>query len=329
MPDPRISTAVSLYNEGDVLPELLRRLADVIDRLPGGPHEMVFVDDGSTDETFALLAAAAERDPRIIAISLSRNFGHQSALSAALDHVTGDVVVILDGDLQDPPEEIPRLLEACRNGFDVAYARRVARKEGWILKACYFFFYRMIAILSNLRLPVDAGDFSALSRRVVDRLRQLPEHHRYLRGLRTWVGFRQVGIPIERSRRLMGHSKYNMLRLLRLAFDGIFAFSMAPLRAAALAGLLAVIGSLLFSAYAIFERLFLGHPPRGFPALIVAVSFLSGVELLFLGVIGEYVGRIYEEVKDRPHYVIGRIVRKIGSDHLGTEEGALRGLFSP
>lgn len=305
---PRVSSVISLYNESEVLPELLSRLTGVIDTLPGGPHEMVFVDDGSTDETFALLVAAAERDPRVVAISLSRNFGHQSALSAAFDYATGDVVVVLDGDLQDPPEAIPLLLEAHQNGFDVVYARRVARKESWLLRACYFLFYRMIAMLSNLRLPLDAGDFSLLSRRVVDRLRGLPEHHRYLRGLRAWVGFRQTGISIERARRSRGHSKYTFLRLIRLALDGVFAFSMTPLRAAAVVGALAVAGSLLFAAYVVFERLFFGHPPPGFAALLVAVAFLSGVQLLFLGVIGEYLGRIYEEVKGRPHYVIGKVV---------------------
>jgi len=269
---------------------------------------MVFVDDGSTDGTFDLLEAAAAEDPRIVVLALSRNFGHQPALSAALDYASGDVVIVMDGDLQDPPEAIPLLMEEYRKGFDVVYARRVARKEGWALRASYFVFYRMIAALSNLRLPLDAGDFSLLSRRVVERLRAIPEHHRYLRGLRAWVGFRQAGIPIERAERSIGQSKYSTLRLLRLAFDGIFAFSMAPLRAAAVVGLVAVVGSLFFAAYVILERLFLGHPPRGFPAVMVAITFLSGLQLLFLGVMGEYLGRIYEEVKGRPHYVVGRVV---------------------
>jgi dolichol-phosphate mannosyltransferase len=306
--DPRVSVAISVYNEEEVLPELLRRVGIALDGIPGGPHEILFVDDGSSDQTFEILSAAATVDPRIVVISLSRNFGHQAALSAALDHVTGDCVIVMDGDLQDPPEVIPRFLEEQRKGYDVVYAQRVRRKEHWLLRACYFLFYRLIARVSNVRLPVDSGDFGLLSRRVVDRLRAIPEHHRYLRGLRAWVGFRQTGIPVERSERYSGESRYGPIRLLRLAFDGIFAFSMAPLRAASLLGMFTIIGSLLFALYAIYVRLFLGKSPPGFTALIVAVTFLSGIQLLFLGVIGEYLGRVYEETKGRPNYVIGAIV---------------------
>jgi glycosyltransferase involved in cell wall biosynthesis len=305
----RVSVAISLFNEERVIPELLARLGAVLGTIPGGPHEMVLVDDGSTDGTFALLGAAASEDPRIVAIALSRHFGHQAGLSAALDHVSGDVVIVMDGDLQDPPEAIPRLLGEHANGFDVVYARRVARKEGVLLRLCYFLFYRLITMLSDTRLPLDAGDFALLSRRVVDRVRGLPEHHRYLRGLRTWVGFRQIGIPVERSERRVGASKYGVVKLLALAFDALFAFSKVPLRAAALLGLLAISGSVLFAAYSVAVRLLHGQTPRGFTALIVAITFLSGVQLLFLGVIGEYVGRVYEETKGRPHYLVGEIVR--------------------
>ena len=304
----RISVAIPIYNEEQLLPELLNRVGAVLAGIPGGPHEMVFVDDGSSDRSFEILVAAAASDPRILAISLSRNFGHQSALSAALDHVSGDLVIVMDGDLQDPPETIPRFLEEQAKGFDVVYAQRVGRKETWILRMCYGVFYRLIAAVSNVRLPLDAGDFSLLSRRVVERLRAIPEHHRYMRGLRSWVGFPQVGIPVERSRRFSGSSKYGPVKLLRLAFDGIFAFSMAPLRAATLLGLLTIAGSLLFALYAVYVRLFLGKSPPGFTALIVAVTLLSGIQLLFLGVIGEYIGRVYEETKGRPNYVVGRIV---------------------
>jgi dolichol-phosphate mannosyltransferase len=313
--EQRISVAISLYNEEQVLPELLRRLRTVLAEVPGGPHEMVFVDDGSSDRTFEILAAAAAEDHRILAISLSRNFGHQSALSAALDHVSGDLVVVMDGDLQDPPEEIPRFIEEHERGFDVVYARRVRRKEGWLLRLCYFLFYRMIALLSDVRLPLDAGDFALLSRRVIDRLRSIPEHHRYLRGLRSWVGFRQTGVDVERSERFSGRSRYGFLKLLGLAFDALFAFSVAPLRAAAVLGFAAIAGSLLFAGYSVYVRLSLGRAPQGFTALILAITFLSGVQLLFLGVIGEYVGRVYEETKGRPHYVIERM---IGKTRVGT-----------
>jgi len=310
---PRVTVAISLYNEQEVLPELLRRVGAVLDQLPSGPHEIVLVDDGSSDGTFTGVIAAAARDARIVGVSLSRNFGHQAALSAALDHASGDVVVVMDGDLQDPPELIPRFLEEHRRGYDVVYARRVGRKEGWLLRACYYAFYRMIAVLSDVQLPLDAGDFGLVSRRVVDRLRQMREHHRYLRGLRTWVGFRQTGVPVERAERAAGKSQYSFGKLLRLAFDGVFAFSMAPLRAAAVFGFLAIAAALLFSAYAVYVRLVLGKSPEGFTALILVITFFAGVQLLFLGVIGEYLGRVYEETKGRPQYIVGRTVGR-GSD---------------
>lgn len=310
---PRVSVAISLFNEEEVFPRLIARLTAVLDAIPGGPHEIVLVDDGSSDRTFDLVAAAAARDPRILGLSLSRNFGHQAALSAALDRVSGDVVVVMDGDLQDPPEVIPRLLEKHRSGYDVVYAQRTGRKEGWVLRACYYVFYRMIAALSNVQLPLDAGDFGLLSRRVVENLRAIPEHHRYLRGLRGWVGFRQTGIPVERSERAAGVSRYTLRRLLRLAFDGLFAFSTAPLRAAAVLGFLTVAGALLFAAYAVYVKVVEGRSPQGFTALILVLTFFSGVQLLSLGVIGEYLARVYEETKGRPQYIVERTVGGAGN----------------
>src|SRR6266487_1658630 len=257
----------------------------VLDNTPGGPHEIIFIDDGSSDRTLEILGKAANTDARILIISFSRNFGHQAALTAALDHVSGDAVVLMDGDLQDLPEVIPIFLKYYDEGYDVVYATRKRRKEGWWLKLCYFLFYRFQAMLSETRLPLDAGDFGLMSRRVVEQLRRMPEHHRYLRGLRSWVGFRQIGIPVERGERHSGGSKYSLLKLLKLASDGIFAF------------------------YALYVKLFLEQSPVGFTALVFLISFLSGVLLLFLGIIGEYVGRIYEEMKARPHYVIDKIIR--------------------
>ena len=309
------------------MPELLRRLGSALDGLPGGPHEIVLVDDGSTDRTRELLAEAAARDPRIVAITLSRNFGHQTALTAALDHVTGDLVVVMDGDLQDAPEVIPLFLAEQAKGFDVVYAQRVSRKEAWLLRACYFLAYRVISTFSNVRLPLDAGDFGVLTRRVVEHLKKTPEHYRYLRGLRAWVGFRQIGIPVERRQRVAGKSKYSFLKLLRLAFDGLFAFSIAPLRVAAIIGLFTIAVSFLFAMYFLFEKLFFGAPPRGFTALILAVTFLSGVQFFFLGIIGEYVGRIYEESKRRPQYIIESIRRQQGdrkADSAGELDRSLR-----
>ena len=305
---PRISVAIPVYNEEDVVQSLLERTGAVLDSLPGGPHEIVLVDDGSSDRTFDILEQAAETDPRLVVLALSRNFGHQTAFGAALDHVSGDVIVMMDGDLQDPPEAIPTLVEAYSQGYDVVYVRRVNRKEVWWLRMCYHIFYRLLSALSSLQLPVDAGDFCLMSRRVTDEIKKMPEHHRYLRGMRSWVGFRQVGIPIERSARKAGSTKYSPSKLLKLASDGIFAFSIVPLRAAAMLGTLAIAVSVLFALYAVYVKFWL-HSPQGFTALTVVITFLSGMNLLFLGVIGEYVGRIYEEAKARPHYVLRKIVR--------------------
>ncbi len=301
--EQRVSVAIPIFNEEEVLPELLRRLLAVLDTLPGGPHEILFVDDGSSDRSVELLRAAAH-DPRIVVLELSRNFGHQAAITAALDRAEGDAVVVMDGDLQDPPEAIPALLAAFQEGHDVVYVRRVDRKESLWLRAAYFMFSRLIDGLSDLRLPFDSGDFALLSRRVVTELRAMPEHHRYLRGLRTWVGFRQIGIDVERAERFAGTSKYPLLKLLRLAFDGIFAFSVVPLRTASWIGFLAIFMGSSYALYAIYAKLFLDQSPPGFTALAVAIVFLAGVQLLFIGVVGEYVSRIYEEVKRRPHYVI-------------------------
>ncbi|HTZ46704.1 MAG TPA: glycosyltransferase family 2 protein [Verrucomicrobiae bacterium] len=302
----RLSVAIPVHNETSVLPELLRRLRTVLDNLKGGPHQIVFVDDGSTDATFDMLEEAAGTDARILALSLSRNFGHQAAITAALDHVNGDAVVVMDGDLQDVPEVIPQFVEKYKEGYDVVYAKRVRRKEPWLLRLCYFVFYRMMARLSDIQLPLDSGDFGLMSKRVVAQLRGMPEHHRYLRGMRTWVGYRQTGIEVERAERHSGRSKYSLIRLLKLAFDGIFAFSVVPIRAAALLGSFVMLVSAIFVVYAVYARMFLQRSPRGFTALIVVVTFLSGMVMFFLGIIGEYVGRIYEEIKSRPHYVIGR-----------------------
>ncbi|MGD0179827.1 MAG: glycosyltransferase family 2 protein [Terriglobales bacterium] len=305
--DPCVSFAIAVYNEELVLPELLRRTRAVMDQIPGGPHELVLTDDGSTDRTWQLLEDAAALDSRIKAVGLSRNFGHQTALGAALDHVTGDVAVLMDGDLQDPPEAVFVLLEQYHQGYDVVYGCRVNRKESFWLRFCYWVFYRLLAVLSSTRLPLDAGDFGLVSRRVMDEIRAMPEHHRYLRGLRTWVGFRQIGVPIERSARQAGTTKYSGLRLLKLASDGIFAFSIVPLRAAALVGASAIVISSAFSLYSVYARFWL-KTPQGFTALILAITFLSGINLFFLGIIGEYVGRIYEEAKGRPHYVVRKLI---------------------
>lgn len=307
----RLSIAVPIYNEEEGLPELLRRTTSVLDRIPGGPHELVLVDDGSSDSSRCLLRAAASADPRVVVIGLSRNFGHQAAITAALDHVRGNAVVVMDGDMQDPPEIIPILLDRFEDGFDVVYATRIRRKEPLWLRFCYFTFYRLFAKLASTPIPIDAGDFAVLSRRVVDELRRMPERHRYLRGLRSWAGFRQTGIEVEREHRAAGTSKYSLGRLLKLASDAVFAFSIVPIRAAAAVGGVTVILAILYAIYVLYTRFALSQSPRGFTSLILAVSFFAGVQLLFLGIIGEYVGRVYEEVKGRPQYIVAETVNHV------------------
>jgi polyisoprenyl-phosphate glycosyltransferase len=306
---PRLSIGIPVYNEEAGIHALLARVRAVIDAMPGGPHEVVLVDDGSSDKTLALAEEAAKSDPRIVVVALSRNFGHQAALTAALDHVTGDVVVIMDGDLQDPPEAIPRFLEEHARGYDVVYAQRVGRKEAWYLRAAYYVFYRLMGRLSSLNLPLDSGDFGLMSRRVVEQLRKVPERNRFLRGLRAWVGFRQAAVQVERSERHAGQSKYSFRKLLRLAFDGVFAFSTVPIRAAAILGAGAILFAVIFAIYSVLAKLFLHEETRGFTALTLLITFLSGMNLFFVGVIGEYVGRVYEEVKGRPVYVVSKVVR--------------------
>jgi dolichol-phosphate mannosyltransferase len=305
----RLSVAIPLYNEQDVLPELLRRVNAVLDGIPDGPHEIVIVDDGSSDRTPSLLDAAANTDPRLVVLTLSRNFGHQAALTAALDHARGDAVVLMDGDLQDPPEAIPTFIAQHAAGYDVVYAQRTQRKESWPLRVSYFLFYRLLYWLADLRLPLDAGDFGLMSRRVVDQIKSAPEHNRYLRGLRVWAGFKHIGVPVERDARFAGKSKYSTLKLLRLASDGIFAFSIAPLRAAAIVGAIAIVLSIAFALYALYAKIVLDQSPAGFTAITILITFMSGVNILFIGVIGEYVGRIYEEVKARPVYIVERLKR--------------------
>lgn len=315
--NPRLSLGIPLFDEEDGIAALLSRVRAVLDKIPGGPHEIVLVDDGSADRTLVLAEEAAASDDRIVVIALSRNFGHQAALTAALDHASGDVVVVMDGDLQDPPEAIPRFLEEHAKGADVVYARRTDRKEGWWLRGAYFLFYRILDRLSTLRLPLDSGDFGLMSRRVVDVLRRVPERNRFLRGLRAWAGFKQVAVDVERSERRFGRSKYSLRKLLRLAFDGMFAFSTVPIRAAAILGAIAIGLSALFAVYSVWAKLVMRDDARGFTALTLLITFLSGVNLFFLGVIGEYVGRVYEEVKGRPVYVVSRVTRKGGGNAAG------------
>ena len=306
-----LSIAVPVFNEESLIPELLKRCLAVLDQIDGGPHELVLVDDGSSDRTFEMLHDAAERDPRIVLVQLSRNFGHQPALTAALDHVRGDLIAMMDGDLQDPPEAILTMLEKHRDGFEVVYAVRAARKEGWMLRTCYKAFYRLIGSLSDLKLPPDAGDFCLMTRPALNAMLSARERERYLRGLRAWVGFRQTGVTIERGARHSGESKYTWRKLFRLAFDGIFAFSTVPIRLATGLGLLILTLTFLLGVFFVIAKI-MGYSPQGFTALATSIAFFAGVQLLFLGIMGEYIARIYTEVKGRPLYVVRSVVRAPG-----------------
>lgn len=305
----RVTVAIPIHNEAEVIPALLKRVGAVLDATSGGPHEILLVDDGSRDGSVRLMEEAARGDSRITVLVLSRNFGHQAALTAAFDHARGDAMLVMDGDLQDPPEVLPRLLDRMEEGYDVVYARRTGRKEQVWLRMSYHLAYRVIGRLSSVSIPTDTGDFALLSRRVIDAVRDLPERQRYLRGLRSWVGFRQTGVDVERDARAAGVSKYSLGALMGLALDGVFAFSTAPLRLIGVAGGAALLTSVAFSLFAVWAKLVLNRSPQGFTALTVLGTLLGGMILLSLWIIGEYVGRIYEEVKRRPVYLVERVVR--------------------
>jgi polyisoprenyl-phosphate glycosyltransferase len=310
----RVSIGIPIHNEAEVLPELLRRVLDVLDATPGGPHECLLIDDGSRDASLGIMAAAAAADPRVRVVVLSRNFGHQAAVSAAFDHAQGDALLVMDGDLQDPPEALTPLLARLDEGYDVVFVERQQRKESLWLRASYRAAYRAIARLSDPPLPVDAGDFALLGRRAVDAIRALPERQRYVRGLRSWVGFRQTSLPVERAARAAGESKYDLRRLIGLALNGAFSFSTAPLRFIGVMGATVSAGAMAFALYATYARLVLDRSPAGFTALTVLIAGLGGMVLLSLWIIGEYVGRIFEEVKRRPVYVVDRVIEQSSPD---------------
>lgn len=305
----KLSIAVPLFNEESVVPELVARLRAIIDSLDGDQHEVVLVDDGSSDRTREVVLHCIKGDSRFCILGLSRNFGHQAAITAALDHCEGDYVVVLDGDLQDPPEAIPELLSEARAGFDVVFVRRQNRKESLPLRLCYGAFYRLLWHLAEFPIPLDAGDFSIMSRRVVEHLRGNREHRRFVRGLRAWIGFRQKGISLSREARRHGDSKYSWYKLLRLAADGVFSFSTTPIRMATALGVLSTIISAAYVLYAVFVRILVGQSPSGFTAIVVLMTFFFGLQVMLLGILGEYVGRIYEEVKGRPLYIVDSLQR--------------------
>lgn len=301
-----LSVVVPAYNEEENLPALYARLLAALDPL-GLSYELIFVNDGSRDRTLSLLQQLSADDQRVVAIDLARNFGHQVAISAGLDHSRGRAVIIMDGDLQDPPEVLPQFIDKWRAGYDVVYAIREQRKEGPLKRAAYNLFYRTLKRVASIDIPLDAGDFCIMDRRVVDLLNGMPERNRFVRGIRSWVGLNQTGLAYARHARHAGKPKYTLTRLIYLALDGLISFSYVPLRLISLAGLAVSAMSILLAGFYFVQALTVGLYPPGFATLTVAVFFLAGIQLITIGVIGEYVGRIFEEVKARPLYVVRKV----------------------
>jgi dolichol-phosphate mannosyltransferase len=307
---PDLSVVIPVCNEQENLLALHTRLLHVLQQQTGLTYEILFVDDGSNDRSVDVLRQLAQEDAHVTVIELTRNFGHQAAISAGLDHSQGQAVAIMDADLQDPPELLPQFLAHWRDGHDVVYAIRARREESWPRRLMYAAFYRLLRSVATITIPLDAGDFCLMDRRVVDWLVHMPERQRFLRGLRSWVGFSQVGVPYERQARQAGRPSYTTPQLFRLALNGITAFSDLPLRVISLVGFAVSLFSLFLAIFYAGKKIFYGLNPAGFTTEIVAIFFLAGIQLLTIGVIGEYVGHIAEEVKRRPLYITRRITRR-------------------
>lgn len=310
-----LSIVVPCYNEEAVIETTYNRILDSLGRSKDMDLELVFVDDGSRDRTYSILKSKLGNTTKLRLVKLSRNFGHQIAVTAGLEHATGDVVAIMDADLQDPPEVVVRMIEEWRNGADVVYGIRAQRKESIPMKLAYWFYYRILQKIASIDIPLDSGDFCLMDRRVVDKLNELPENSRYIRGLRAWLGFRQKGIEYERSARNAGSSKYSFFDLVRLAMDGVINFSIFPLTLIAVLGLLtsifSVIGALFFFVMWLTGFSLLGGSLKdttGFTSIILALFIFGGVQLFSIGIIGQYLGRMYIEVKRRPAYIAEEVL---------------------
>lgn len=296
------SIVIPIFNEAATLSELWRQLKAVIEQL--NDYEVVFVDDGSTDDSYAQLLALHQAHPEIKLIRLSRNFGHQPALTAGIENASGQAVILMDGDLQDSPQAIIQFVAKWREGYDVVYAIREKRKEFWLKRLAFVTFYRLLNFLSGTKLPIDAGIFSLMDRQVVTALCQMPERNRYLSGLRAYAGFRQTGIVVERGSRYQGQPKVTFSKLCKLAFDGIFSFSTIPLKIATIFGLISAIVSFIIGIFGLYFKFVLGKNFLSWAYGLTTTFFMGGVQLIFLGIIGEYIARIYDEVKQRPYYLI-------------------------
>jgi len=302
---PGISVIVPAYNEAAGLDRFHQRLANTLAERES--WEVIYVDDGSTDGTPAVLEALRSADTRVGVLSLSRNFGKETAITAGLDHAAGDAVVVIDADLQDPPELIPALIAQWRLGFDMVNARRRSRAgETWLKRGTARAFYRLMQRAGDLKLPEDTGDFRLMSRRVVDAVRQLREQHRFMKGLFAWVGYPTTFVLYDRESRSAGVSKWTYWRLWNLALEGITSFTVMPLKCATYVGLGVAVLAVLYALQVIVKTLIIGNPVAGYPSLMTVVLFLGGVQLMFLGVIGEYLGRVFNETKQRPLYLVQR-----------------------
>jgi dolichol-phosphate mannosyltransferase len=306
-----ITILIPLYNEYEVLPLLMDRLDQLINNSSFN-IDVLFVDDGSSDQSAAFISKSISNKDNYSVLFLSRNFGHSMAITAGFRNISEncEAVFLMDADLQDPPELLPSFVEKMNEGYEVVYGIRKKRKEGLLKKLCYKIYYRLLKKFSNIQMPLDAGDFSLIDRSVVKHIGQFPEQSRYMRGLRSWVGFKQIGLLYERdSRQGGGESKYSLRSLFRLAFNGIFNFSELPVRFIGLLGFVSIFIALIYLGITVYKKLVFGTVPEGFTALIFAIVLFSGVQLLSLGIIGEYILRIFFQVKERPLYIIkSRIV---------------------
>jgi dolichol-phosphate mannosyltransferase len=310
-----ISVVVPVFNESAVVQAFHERATRVLSALPDFHFELIFVDDGSQDDTYVRLKAIALDDPRVRLLKFSRNFGHQIAISAGIDHARGDCVVVIDVDLQDPPEVIPSLIDKWREGFDVVYGRRTGRDGETVMKRfTAAAFYRLLARVSKIQIPHDVGDFRLMSRRVVDELKKLREKDRFVRGLVSWLGFRQTGVDYQRDKRFAGETKYRYREMIQFAIDGVASFSTAPLRLATWLGYAASLLAFIYLVGVVIQKL-MGITVQGFATIMVAMTFLGGVQLICLGIIGEYLGRIFNEIKPRPMYIIEETWEPVASDN--------------
>jgi dolichol-phosphate mannosyltransferase len=303
-----ISVVVPVFNESEVIGAFYERASNTLAGLEGFDHQLVFVDDGSRDDSYEQLTEMAAHDPHVHVIKFSRNFGHQVAITAGLDYARGDCVVVIDSDLQDPPEVISMMVEKWREGFDVVYGEREVREgESFLKLATASAFYRTLGKMTRIEIPSDVGDFRLMSRRAVDQLKRLREKDRFVRGLVSWIGFRQTGVLYHRDKRYAGETKYPFRKMLKFALDGITSFSTVPLKLATWLGYITSMLAFLYLVY-VFAQKALGNTVQGWATIMVAMMFVGGVQLICLGIIGEYIGRIFNETKQRPMYIVEEIL---------------------